>query len=291
MTARDIFLAIFITFIWGMNFVAAKAATAYFPVFFLLGFRLLLVALILLPFIKTTGISIRKIFLISLTFAVLHCSLMFFALRLGLDVNVAVVVDQMRVPFAALVGYLFLKERLKSKAIFGMIVAILGTFVIMETPNAVGNTLAFFLALASTLAWAFYNLQVKDLGRVKLTSFIGLVSLFGAVQLFFLSALMEENQLELLKEMPLHVGFSIVYMVLAATILAHGVWYLLLLKYPVSAIAPYTLLVPVFGMGASAFIWGEEFTLHLAAGALLTLLGVAMIVVRRPSAIKGGNAT
>ncbi len=216
---------------------------------------------------------------------------MYFALRLGLDVNVAVVVDQMRVPFAALVGYLFLKERLKSKAIVGMLIAIMGTFVIMETPNAIGNTLAFFLALASTLAWAFYNLQVKDLGRVKLTSFIGLVSLFGAVQLFFLSALVEENQLELLRNMPLHVGISMGYMVIAATIVAHGIWYLLLLKHPVNYLAPYTLLVPVFGMGASVLIMGEVITVHLIIGAVLTLIGVAMIVMRRPSAIKGGNAT
>lgn len=291
MATRDIFLSILIALIWGLNFIAAKEAASYFPVFFLLGFRLLLVALILLPFVKTTGVSIRKVLLISVTFAALHCSLMFFALRMGLDVNVAVVVDQMRVPFAALLGYLFLRERLKSKAIVGMVVAILGTFVIMETPNAVGNTVAFFLALASTLAWAFYNLQVKDLGRVKLTSFIGLVSLFGSVQLLFLSALLEDGQMGLLKEMPLSVGFSIGYMVIAATIVAHGVWYLLLCKYPVNVIAPYTLLVPVFGMIASAVFMGEEMTLHLLLGAALTLAGVAMIVMRRPSAIKGGNAT
>jgi O-acetylserine/cysteine efflux transporter len=290
-TPLDISLSVLIACIWWLYFLAAKADVAFFPVFFLLGFRLLLVALILLPFIKTTGISIRKVFLISVTFSVIHCSLMFFALQMGLDVNVAVVVDQMRVPFAALVGFVFLHERLKSKSLMGMMVAILGTFVIMETPNALGNNFAFLLAVASSLAWAFYNLQLKDLGRVKLTSFIGLVSLFGAAQLLFLSALFEENQLELLLNMPLNVGFSIAYMVIPATIIAHGIWYLLLCRYPISTVAPYTLLVPVFGMFGAVFIRGEELTIYLLVGAVLTLIGVAMVVLRRPTTIKGGNAT
>lgn len=291
MRPLDVFIIIGITLIWGLNFVATKAVVTYFPVFFLLGFRLLIVALLLLPFLKVSGISLRRVFLISFILTVVHFSLMFFALQMGLNVNVAVVVDQLRVPFAALVGVLLLREQLSLRSIVGMAVALMGTFVLMETPNVLGNSLAFLLALASALAWAFYNVQVKYLGRMKLFSFIGLISLFGSMQLLLLSGIFEHNQLELVKHMPLPIFGWLMYMVLAATITAHGTWYHLLCKYPINVIAPYTLLVPVFGMIFSMILLHEPMGLNLLSGALLTLAGVTMIVTRRPTAVKGGQAT
>jgi O-acetylserine/cysteine efflux transporter len=45
---------------------------------------------------------------------------------------------------------------------------------------------------------------------------------------------------------------------------------------------PFTLLIPLFAVASSAAILGEELTVQTALGGAATILGVAIIVLRRP---------
>jgi len=53
----------------------------------------------------------------------------------------------------------------------------------------------------------------------------------------------------------------------------------LLTMYPTSMAAPFTLLVPVVGVTASAVVLGERFTALRAAGIGLMLCGVAVAIM------------
>lgn len=284
-------LALLIAMVWGCNFVAAKAAVGHFPTFMLLSMRVIAVTLLLFPFLRKPTLSIKKAFYVSLTLAVFHFGLSYAALERGLDVTVAAVVDQMRVPFAVILGYFLFRETMDRKGSFGLMVALVGTFIIAGSPNVINNVLAFWMLIGSAAAWAFYNIQVKNLGRVNVFSLIAWVSLLSIPQLLLLSFLFENNQIQLLLSAPPQAVISVLYIVIGATIFAHGCWYFLLRTYAINQVVPYTLLVPVFGMMAGVMFLDEILTWELGLGSILIIFGVTIVIWRKPKAAKGGDAT
>jgi O-acetylserine/cysteine efflux transporter len=291
MKPAHVALAIGISLIWGINFVAAKAAVGYFPTFFFLAVRVTIVAIVLSPFIRKPALPVLKLFKISIILTVFHFGFMFAALENGLDAAVAVVIDQLRVPFAVALGYFVFGENMGKKGMFGIAVAILGTFVIVGTPNVIDNYAAFWMLVGGSAAWAFYNMQVKNLEKLDVLPFIGWVSLLGAPQLFIISFILEGNQFPLLVAAPPVAIVSLLYVAVAATIIAHGCWYYLLKNYPINRVVPYTLLVPVFGMVAGAVLLDEIMTRQIIVGGILTILGVSIVVIRKPKSAIGGDAT
>ena len=53
-------------------------------------------------------------------------------------------------------------------------------------------------------------------------------------------------------------------------------------SFPVSRVMPFGLLMPIFGIGFGAWLFGEGISLQVALGSALTLIGVAVISIRRP---------
>jgi O-acetylserine/cysteine efflux transporter len=82
-----------------------------------------------------------------------------------------------------------------------------------------------------------------------------------------------------------------------STLVGFGVWGFLLRRYDASTVAPYTLLVPVFGMTSAALFTGEPFTWLRIAAAVLIVTGVLYAGTRprrriaEPRAREPGKAT
>ena len=60
------------------------------------------------------------------------------------------------------------------------------------------------------------------------------------------------------------------------TIFGYGVWAWLLARYPAATISPFSLLVPVFGMGASALVLAEPLPPWKLLAAGLIMAGLAL---------------
>ena len=73
-------------------------------------------------------------------------------------------------------------------------------------------------------------------------------------------------------------------MTLVVSIFGYGVWYTTLRRYDINQVMPMTLLFPLSGLASGAWILGERMTWLMWVGAALTLIGVAMIIFRRPRA-------
>jgi len=55
-----------------------------------------------------------------------------------------------------------------------------------------------------------------------------------------------------------------------------GVWAFLLRTYQAAYVAPFSLLVPIFGMSSAALLLGEKITFLNIIAALLILTGLAI---------------
>ena len=69
------------------------------------------------------------------------------------------------------------------------------------------------------------------------------------------------------------------------TMFGYACWGWLLSRYPAATVAPMSLLVPVFGFGASALLLGEPLPLWKIAATLLIMAGLAVNLLWRPSKI------
>jgi O-acetylserine/cysteine efflux transporter len=79
---------------------------------------------------------------------------------------------------------------------------------------------------------------------------------------------------------------SVVYLALVSTLLGFGIWGFLLRTYSASVVAPFSLLVPIFGMSTSALFLGESFGPLRLLGAALVVAGLFFIVYQKRDPMK-----
>ncbi len=290
MKPRHILLAIFVVTLWGGNFVAAKIALMHFPTFLLLGLRMALAAALMVPFMRK-GFRLDKAFQIAFVFTVIHLGSMFGAMRLGLDVSFAIIFDQLRVPFAVILGMFIFNEKIGWRTFAGIAVAIAGTALIAGTPHQGASTLAIIMAMMGGLGWAIYNVQLKQLGQVNALSFIGWISLLGTPQLFLLSWIFEDNQWQVITTATWEPVLAMLFTTIAVTIVAHGSWYYLLTLYPINKVVPYSLLMPFCGILFAVWMLDEHLTWAIMVGGMMTVAGIAIILWRRPAVAEAGDET
>jgi O-acetylserine/cysteine efflux transporter len=71
---------------------------------------------------------------------------------------------------------------------------------------------------------------------------------------------------------------SVAWQSIGNTLFGFGVWNWLLARYPAATVTPSALLVPVFGMSASAWVLGEPLPAWKIAAAALVIGGLTLNV-------------
>jgi len=280
MTPAHIALTLMVILIWGMNFVAAKYALAVFPPIFLMAIRFGAVALALVWFARMPRGMWRQFAVLSVTLGSVHFSLMFVALT-QVSASVAAIVVQIQVPFAAILAAIVFKDMLGWRRALGMALAFAGVVAIAFDPEAEASVLHLLMVIAACLVWAIGNIQVKRLERIDGVTLNAWISLLSAPQLLLVSLVLESGQIEALQAAgPLEWG-SLAYMGVLVTVVGYGLWYYMIDKYATNQTMPFTLLIPVVGVLGGVFLLGEPMTLQIGIGGLITVIGVAIIVLRR----------
>lgn len=283
MSPRDILCALVVALCWGGNFAAVKLAMGHFPPLYMAALRFGLVTVLLLPYLpKLPRKHLWNTLLISITLGTLHFSLVFVAMYNGLDVSTTAVLVQLGVPFSCILGAIFLNDHLGWRRSMGLAIAFSGVVIIFGTPKMEGNYGAFALATLGCLCWSIANIQIKKMGKITIMPLLAWVSLFCFPQLLVISLVMEHDHGELLRTVDWLAAGGVIYSAVLSTIVAYGLWYHLLGKHPVSLVAPYNLLVPIFGMLSGVFLLGEEVGPMFGIGTAVTILGVGIIIFRQP---------
>lgn len=280
MKTEDVLLTVMVMVLWGLNFVVAKVGLEELPPMLLVGIRFLFVALLLIGLVPIPRGHIGKIVALSISMGALHFGLMFMGIR-DVDAAVASVAIQLQVPFAALLAWIFLGDRLGWRRLGGMALAFLGIVVIAGEPRMAANLAPLGLIIAASFLWAVGNVQLRDLRAVGPMALNAWLALFAAPQMLIASAIFEEGQWQALASAGWKGWGAIVYMIVFVTIIGYGFWYRMAQRYPVNLTMAHTLQVPVWGVLASVVLLGERLTWAMVAGSLLTLAGVAVIVLWR----------
>ncbi len=287
---RPLHLLLFlgIVTIWGFSFIVTKMGVQEMPPLFFIALRFALVAAILVPFVPRPKGHWRQILLISTTLGLLHFSCMFVAL-VRTPAGTTALLAQLQVPFAALLAAVFLGDKLGWRRALGMALAFAGAGVVLGTPSFASPWWSDMLAALAGLFWAISAVQIKSLGGgVPAASINAWVAVLAVPQLLVASLILEDGQWTALAGMSWRLAFALFYNSALIVVVGYGTWYRLLKIYDVNQAMPFMLLMPPIALLSGALILGEPLTWSLVIGGLVTIVGVAIILVRRPRLVEPG---
>ncbi len=288
MPLRAILAAIFVASCWGGNYTATKIAIHEIPPYVALLLRFIGVVVLLAPFaLRQKFPRMRDMAFLALTLIVLQFACIFAALHVGLSITSAVVAAQLGVPFACMLAAICFKDFLGPWRSAGLMVAFLGVVIVAGTPDASEHWQGFLLAVAASFGWAVANVYMKRLQPTPpVIQLLFWPALFALPMLALLSYCFEEHQLQSLADAHLKSYIAITYSLIFSSLIGYGLWNRLITNYPMSAVVPYSLLVPVVGILAGVIAFHDPVTGRVIAGASLTIIGVGVITVRRPQLVE-----
>lgn len=277
----DLALFVVVAAVWGLNFVVAKIGLEQLPPILLTALRWGLVAAMLVPFVKLPRGHWRAVILVSVTLGFVHFALMFTGLR-EIDASTAAIAIQLQVPSAALLAAIFFKDMLGWRRALAIAVAIIGVAIIAGEPRVEGRYFSLAMVIAAAVIWSVANIQIKMMGDITGLTLNAWIGVFATPQLLLASLLLEEGQVDALTAADWRAWASVIYQAVIVVVFGYGCWYWLLKRYAVNQVMPLMLLVPIFGVISGIVFLDEPLTLALVAGGALTVLGVGIIILRRP---------
>ncbi len=279
MSFRDVFAALMIAVVWGVGFVAMKIGVRDVPPLMFSTLRFTLAALPAAFFIAAPKTRPLIVFSYGIAIGVMQFGLVFSAIKLGMPAGLTSLLMQSQVFFTILFAWIAMGERPGLVQIAGGLVAMAGV-VVIATVRAGGATLVpFLLVMCAAMSWSLGNIIGKFAGRVDMVGFTIWSSLAAIIPLFVLSILIEGRDAAWTL---IHPGWSSFlaagFLAWGATLFGYSMWANLLSRYPAAIVAPFSLLVPVFGFLSASVAFDEPTSAREIAGGLLVLAGLAWIV-------------
>ena len=132
--------------------------------------------------------------------------------------------------------------------------------------------------LTAATAWALGNTVQRRANAPNMLAFVIWSSLFAIPPLFALAVVFDGPAAIVhgLTTSTPGTWAAVLWQSVGNTLFGYAVWGWLLARYPAATISPLSLLVPVFGMLASAMLLGESLAVWKVTAAGLVLSGLAL---------------
>lgn len=278
LSARHLWLALVVVAIWGSNFVVIKLALAHLPPLLLATLRFALAAVPLVLLVRRPPVSWGNLALYGLAIGVGQFGLLFFVMTRHISPGLASLVIQSQVFFTVGLAMLLSGERVRPYQVVAALIAVAGIVLIASRTDGQTTPLGLALTLAAALSWAVGNIASRAAGPVDVLAYVAWSSLLAVPPLAVLSLTLEgwPRIAAGLVQADWATWAAVLWQSVGNTIFGYGVWAWLLARYPAATVAPFSLLVPVFGMGASAFWLGESLPGWKLLAAALVMGGLAL---------------
>lgn len=274
-------LAIFTMAIWGSNFVVIKAALAHIPP---LSFAALRFSLAFVPavfFLKRPDVPVRNLAAFGLLIGVGQFGFLYIAMRSFIAPGIASLVMQTQVLFTIGLAVWIAREKVRVYQMVTVALGAAGLLTILSHTDGATTVLGLGLALVASFSWALGNMVQRATPGVNSLAFVVWSSAFSVPPLILLSLLMEGPHA--LPDAILHsspgVWAAIAWQSFGNSLFGYAVWGYLLARHSAAAVAPWALLIPVFGMAASALYLGEPLPPWKLAAAALIIGGLAINIL------------
>ncbi len=292
LSPRDMALGLLVVFVWGTNFVVVSWGLGMLPPLLMAGIRFSLTLFPAILFLKKPDISWGSLALYGACVGTGQFGLLYIAMDGYITPGVASLVMQLQVFFTIALAARRTGEKPKPHHLVGLVLALVGIGVILRHTGHDITLTGLALTLGGALCWAISNQTTREAARAAAArgtplnpvAFVVWASLFAMPGLFAASALLEgpTRIVAGVTGSAWIIWPTLIWQSAANTLFGYTMWAWLLTRYPAGTVAPMSLLVPVFGIGASALFLHEPLPLWKISACLLIMAGLAVNLLWRP---------
>ncbi len=182
----------------------------------------------------------------------------------------------------AVLGWLFLKEKISRRAAAGLVLASAGVALVLAagTVKETAESASFgswgdWLMLASVLNWGVYLVISRRLLKYDMSpSFSIFWELVFASFFAFIATLAGGTDYSVIPHFTAGTWTAIIFLGALSSGLAYLFWYKALAAIPAAKLTVYQFLQPVAGMVISNLLLGERYTIWLVIGAAMITAGI-----------------
>jgi len=271
--------AILAVSLWGLNFVLLKVLVGVLPPHAMNTLRTLVAASgFLLLYLRGPKVPMpRGDALRIVAFGFIGNGLFQWLLMEGVlrtPAGIAAVANATNPAWLALLGYLFLKERLTALGYLGIALAALGVLLLGGGGGGEVGIGVVFLVLAS-LAWAVYSLSARTVGaRYPLSAWVGLGYVVGMLPYWAWNV--PSVATLPFASLPAWVFWGVAASGLLANVVAYLAWMRAVQLLGASRAGVWQNLAPLIGAIGGYVFLGERLSGQALLGGALVLLGVTL---------------
>ncbi len=277
---RDLLLLLGITILWGLNLVISKIGVENLPPILFTTLRFAIMALVLAPFLRIYRGQMGALAVAGLLSGAVCFALMFVGLALAENVASVAIAGQLGVPFTTLLSVALLGEVVHWRRWTGIALSFAGVMVMGLDPRVFEYWPSLAFVIGSAFVGALGLIAVKRLQGVDPLAMQGWFALISLPLLAGLTLAIEQPTAQTVVQAPFAAWGAVLFSALGASVIAHTGFYYLVQRYPVTSVAPLTVLSPVLSVVFGIWWLDDTLTPRIALGGALTLVGVFIIVWR-----------
>jgi O-acetylserine/cysteine efflux transporter len=276
MSNRDLLVAVLVMAVWGLNFSVLKLGVGEADPLLVTALRFTFATFPAIFFVKRP--DVKWIYLLSygLVFPIGVWGMATWSIEAGLSAGMASVLLQLNVFIAVFLGYLFLKEPLSNAKLLGCLLAVGGLVLSLSVTDGTVSLNGVLLILIAALCWSIASIIIKKAATKEIFAFTVWSMIFAPVPLFLLAFYRggADHFIHTLQTWNSPLAFSVFFQAYPVTLFGYWVWNRILSKYPLSTVAPLTLLVPIFGLLGGAIFYQEQIESTKIVSCLLIISGL-----------------
>jgi O-acetylserine/cysteine efflux transporter len=204
--------------------------------------------------------------------------LLFLAMKSYITPGLASLVVQIQVFFTIALSMRLTGERVRGFQWAALGLATSGLAVILTHSDGSATPLGLILVVMAAFCWSSGNMVSRAAGKVDMLAYVVWASIFAVPPLLILALLFEGAPAFMagVHAATATTWAAVVWQAVGNTMFGYGIWGWLLARHPAATVAPMALLVPIFGMGASALFLGEPLQSWKLLAAALVMGGLAL---------------
>ncbi len=264
---------LFTVAIWGFNFVATRIALEVFSAEQLAFARSILTLAILLPWWQPFKRIPWQLMAAALAIGTGSFYLLYRAIDITESLTTVAVGTQLMPPLSAILALVFFHERISRNKWLGILVAVVGAVYVAGITSSKLSLLALGLTFLSVLFYSGGSIVIGKSSAVGVWRMLAWISALSLLPLGLMTAVAgplfpDPGLLEI------RHWLALLFAAVFAALLGQAVLFSLYRRYPVSVVAPWVLLVPIFAALSSVLVFGESVSTHLVLGGGIVLVGV-----------------
>ena len=287
MSPKALILGLMFAFIWSSAFTSARVIVSHAPPlgalslrFFLSGIIALIIAIWLRQNFKLTKNQLHATIIFGICQNTIYLGLNFVAMQ-WIEASLAAIIASSMPLLVALLGWLFLGQRLSIMGVAGLGIGFLGVTLIMGFRLNTGiSELGLIYCVLGALALSIATLAVRNTNSEgNLMVIVGYQMLIGGASLSIFSIMLETYIIVF--NWTLLVAF--VYTTLVPGLIATVIWFWLVNEIGAVKAATFHFLNPFFGVSIAAVILSEPLGVSDYLGVLIVTIGILLVQTSKQS--------